>query len=154
MLMALCNHAVRCTIIGLIVPLSCKQGSLSSQGVVLANLAAAALRAATAIAPVGNNCLPAVQVAIWALITYPPNFPATLGCDVNRAQVSIGSMVPLLLKSWIKAADTWAFLLSMSMLTLIGVTAQLKMLMLRLACMAAQVLHLTSGSSFSAIHTY
>ena len=83
-LMALCHYAVRRTIICLRTPLSCNQGSLGSQGVVLAHLLAAALRA-IAIAPVGNDCLPAVQVAIWALIAYPPSFPATLASDVNIA---------------------------------------------------------------------
>ena len=77
----------------------------------LAHLAPAALRATIAIAPVGDHRFPAVQMPIWALITYPPDFPATLWCDVNGAQVSIGSMVPLLLKSWIKAADIRACLL-------------------------------------------
>ena len=98
-LTALGHHGVRSTVVGFTVPLSCDQGSLGRQGIVLAHLAAAALRAASAIAPAGNSCLPAVQVAIWTLITYPPDFPANLWCDVNGTQVSIGSMVPLLLKS-------------------------------------------------------
>ena len=75
---AMCHHAVRCTSVCFIVPLSCKQGSLGSSGVVLAPFAAAARGTTTAIAPVSNSCLPAVQVAIWALITHPPNFPASL----------------------------------------------------------------------------
>ena len=65
-LTTLCNHAGWCTIICLRIPLSRNQGVLGSQGVVLAHLLAAALRATTAIAPVGNDCLPAVQVAQMA----------------------------------------------------------------------------------------
>ena len=110
-LMALCHHTVRCTIIYFIVPLGRDQRSLGGQRVVLAHFAAAALRAIVAIAPAVDNCLPAVQVAIWALITYPPNFPAILWCDDNGTQVSIGSVIPLLLKSWLEAADIWACLL-------------------------------------------
>ena len=117
-LIAVGHHAVKCSTICLIVPLRCQQGRLGGQGVVLAHFLAAALRAARAIAPVGNSCLPAVQVPIWTLITYPSNFPAIVGCDVDVIQVSIGSMVPLLLKSWIKAADIWAFLLYTCMLAL------------------------------------
>ena len=135
--MASCHHAVRRTIICIIVPLSCHQGVLGSQRVVLADLVAAALRAASAKASETHSCLPAVQVAVGALITYPPNFPAILGCDVNGAQVSITSMVPLALKSWIKAADTRAILLFTCMLTLFGETAHLKMPGLRSACVQA-----------------
>ena len=110
-LIALCHHTVRCAIIYFIVPLSCNQRSIRSQAVVLAHLAPNALGATSAIAPVANNRLPAVQVAIWALITYPAHLLAAVRLDVNGAQVSIGSMVPLLLKSWIKAADIRTFLL-------------------------------------------
>lgn len=38
------------------------------------------------------------------------------------AQVSIGSMVPLLLKSWSKSADVWTFLLYTNLLVLTGAT--------------------------------
>ena len=111
LLIAVCHHAVWCTIVCCIVQLSCNQGSLGGQGVVLAHFAAATLGATCAIAPVANSRLPAVQVAIWALITYPPHLLAAVRLDVNGAQVTIGSMVPLLLKSWIKAADIQTFLL-------------------------------------------
>ena len=63
----------------------------------LAHFAPAALRATTAIASVGNSGLPAVQVAIRALITYPPNNLVAVWLDVNGSQVGVGSMVPLLL---------------------------------------------------------
>ena len=55
-------------------------------------------------------------MAIWALITYPPDLSTVIWCYVNVAQMCIGSMVPLLLQIWIKAADVWAFLLDMSVL--------------------------------------
>ena len=135
-LIALRRHAVRSTCIGLIVPLSCHQRSLGGQGVVLAHFEPAALRATTAIASVGNSGLPAVQVAIWALITGPPIFPAILWCDVNGAQVGIISMVPLLLKSWIKSADGWAILLYTCLLVLTGAATHNLMLILRCACIA------------------
>ena len=108
---ALRHHIGRCAVICVIIPLSCHRRSLGGQGVVLAHFVPAALRATIAIAPVENGCLPAVQVAIWALITGPPNFPAILWRNVNGAQVRVGSMVPLLLQGWIKTADYWAFLL-------------------------------------------
>ena len=94
--MALCYHAVRC-IICLKVPLSSNQGSLGGQGVVLAHLAATALRATIASGPTRDPCFPAVQVDIWTLITCPPNPHVAVWFDVNGTQVSIGSMVPLLL---------------------------------------------------------
>ena len=65
----------------------------------LAHFAAPALRTIIAIAPAGNPCLPAVQMAIWALITNLPDLPISPWCDVNGAQVSIRSVIPLLLKS-------------------------------------------------------
>ena len=43
-------------------------------------------------------------------------------------------MVPLLLQSWIKAADVLAFLLPMCMLTLTQMTACCKMLVLHSLC--------------------
>ncbi len=110
-LIALCHHTVRCAIICLIVPLCRHQRSLGSQRVVLAHFAAAALRTTTASGSVIYRRFPSVQVAIWALITYPPHLLGVVRLDVNGAQVSIGSMVPLLLKSWIKAADIRTFLL-------------------------------------------
>ena len=133
-LIAVCNHAVRCSIICFIVPLSYQQGSLGSQGVVLAHFAAAALRTTAAFAPAVDSCLPAVHVPILTLITYPRYFPATHWCHINGTQVSIGSMVPLLLKSWIQTGDSWAFLLFVCMLALTGVTAHFKTLQLRCAC--------------------
>ena len=77
-LVALCHHAVRCAIIYFIIPLCRHQRSLGGQTVVLAHFAAAALRTATAVAPVVDGRLPAVQVAIWALITYPPDLLVTV----------------------------------------------------------------------------
>ena len=120
---ALRRYAVRCGVICLIVPLSCHLGSLGCQGVVLAHLVATALRAATAIAPAVNTCFPAVQVAIWALITCPPDKLVAVWLDDNGTQVGVGSMVPLLLKSWSKSADVWVFLLYICLLVLTGATA-------------------------------
>ena len=84
-LIAVCHHTVRCTIIYFIVPLSCHQGSIGSQAVVLAHLAPTALGATTAIAPAGNNRLPAVQVAIWALSTHPADLLVAVRLEVNVA---------------------------------------------------------------------
>ena len=89
----------------------------------LAHSAAAALRATPAIGSALNDCFPAVQVPIWALIAYPPDLPVAVWFDVNGAQVSIASMVPLLLKSRIKMADVWAFVLYTCLLVLTGATA-------------------------------
>ena len=50
-LVAVCHHTVRCTIICFKVPLTCQQGINGGQGVMLADLAANALRAPTAFAP-------------------------------------------------------------------------------------------------------
>ena len=41
----------------------------------------------------------------------------------------------LLLKSWIQGADSWAFILFSHMLSLTGVIAHFKMLVLCFACM-------------------
>ena len=84
-LMGVCHNTVRGVTISFTVPLSCNQGSLGCQGVVLAHFAAAALRTPVAIAPVRNNCFQSVQVAVWTLITYPPDFPATHWGNFDRA---------------------------------------------------------------------
>ena len=118
----------------------------------LAHLAPAALRATIAIAPVGDRRFPAVQVPIWALITYPPDFPAILWCDTDGTQVSIGSMVPLLLKIWIKTADVWAVLLHTCMLALIGVTPHLKPLVLHSACIGGHAFNLAATCTTSHKH--
>ena len=52
-----------------------------------------------------------MQVTIWTLIASPPDFLVAVWLDDNLPQVSVGSMVPLLLKSGIKQADIRAFLL-------------------------------------------
>ena len=83
-LISLRHHAVRGTIIGFKVPLSCNQGSLGSQTVVLAHLASTALRAPTTPGP-GYCRLPAVQVTVWALITNPPDLCSAMWFDVNVA---------------------------------------------------------------------
>ena len=93
-LTALCHHTVRCALVCPKVPLSCNQRSLGSQGVVLAHFVATALRTATASGPVLHSCFP-VQVAIWTLVTYPPDLPIALWFYVNVAQVTISSMIPL-----------------------------------------------------------
>ena len=82
---ALRQYLVRSAIICFIVPLSCHLWSPSCQGVVLAHLVAAALRATCAFGPMIDSCFPAVQVAIWALITCPPNLPVGMWLDVNVA---------------------------------------------------------------------
>ena len=63
----------------------------------LAQFAPAALRASIAICPIAHLGGPAVQVASWALITYPPDLSVAVWCDVDIAQMHIGSIVPLLL---------------------------------------------------------
>ena len=45
---AVCDHVIRCSFIGCVVPLSSNQGSLGSQGIVLAYLTPNALRTPTA----------------------------------------------------------------------------------------------------------
>ena len=54
-LVALCHHTVRGTIISFKVPLTCQQWINGGQGVMLADLAANALRAPTAFAPVTDG---------------------------------------------------------------------------------------------------
>ena len=80
-LTALCHHTVRCTIICLTVPLSCNQGILGSQGVVLAHFASSTLRTPRASRPFTHMCLPAVQVTIRTLIACPPHLPGAVWCD-------------------------------------------------------------------------
>ena len=110
------HHAVRSAIVILIVPLSCHRGVFGSQGVVPTHFAAAALRASIAICPARNYGCPAVQVAIWALVTYPVDLCIAIWFDDNVAQICIGSMVPLLLQMWIKTANVWVSLLHSRML--------------------------------------
>ena len=83
-----------------------------------------------------HRCFPSVQVPIWALVTYPPDLPTRPRCNVNVAYVSISSMIPLLLQSWIKAAYIWAFLLFVCRLGLLQVTTHVKVLIPRFTCMA------------------
>ena len=64
-------------------------------------------------------------------------------------------MVPLLLESWIKAADIRGFLLFTSVLALIGVTAQLKILVLfSVWCKAGNAVSCTDGSTLSQAIVY
>ena len=118
-LIALCHHTVRCTIICLIVPLSCNQGLLGSQGVVLAHFGTSALRTPRASGPFTYMCFPAVQVTIRTLTTYSPHLPAAVWSDNHVVYMSVGSMVPLQPKSWIQMADIWASQLYMGMLPLV-----------------------------------
>ena len=96
-LSAVRNHTVGSNIIFLVVPLSCNSRSFGRQRVVLAYLVAAALRTTFATRPAVYNCCPAVQVAIWTLITCPPNHLSAEWFDDYVAKVSISNMIPLLL---------------------------------------------------------
>ena len=102
----------------------------------LAHLAAVALRASTASGPIIQGHFPSVQVPKWALVTYPPDLPSRLWCNVKFAHVSISSVIPLLLQSWTKAAYIWAFLLFACRLGLLQVTAHFRVLVPRFTCMA------------------
>ena len=51
----------------------------------LAHLASIALRATSAIGPIICSRLPAVQAAIWALITSPPDLHFAMWFDVDVA---------------------------------------------------------------------
>ena len=51
----------------------------------LAHFAAAALRTTIASGPLSYCRFPSVQLAIWALITYPPDLPVAVWFDVNAA---------------------------------------------------------------------
>ena len=84
-LIALCHHTVRCTIIYFIVPLSRDQRSLGGQRVVLAHFAAAVLGTTIASGSIADTRFPAVRVAIWTLITFPPDLPSAVLFDVNAA---------------------------------------------------------------------
>ena len=73
---------------------------------------------------------------IWALVTNPPDLPTRPWCNVNFAYVSISSVIPLLLQTWIKAGYIWAFLLFLCRLGLLQVTAHFRVLVPRFTCMA------------------
>lgn len=92
-----CYYIIRSTIICLIVPLCCNCRSYGSQRLVLAHFLAFALGTTSASCSIVDTCFPAVQVPIWTLITCPPNLSVAPWFDVYVAQVSIGSMVKLLL---------------------------------------------------------
>ena len=93
-------------------PLSCN-GALIAR-VVLAHFAPIVLNATAACGPVLDSCRPPVQMAV----THGSHSHSC--CVINGAQVSIGSLVPLQLQSWVEAACAWAFLLYTRMLTLTG----------------------------------
>ena len=67
-----------------------------------------------------------MQVAIWTRATLPCHFLVAVWFDDYVAQVSISSMVPLLLQSWAEEAGVWPFLLCF--LALVRVSAQKLML--------------------------
>ena len=46
----------------------------------------------------------------------PPSLVGTVRFDDSIAQVSVSSVVPLLLHNWVKEADVWAVLLCMLIL--------------------------------------
>ena len=52
-----------------------------------------------------------MQITVWTVITYPLDLSGAAWCDDYVAQVSICSMIPLLLKCWVKKADIWVCLL-------------------------------------------
>ena len=140
----------------LVVPLSCSPWSHNGQAVVLAHLAAAALRAACAPASVADCCCPVMQVAVWTSITSPCHFPIAEWLDHNIAQVSISSMVPLPLQSWTEEADVWPCLLCF--LALIWVSTQNLMLqppacMQTIRCRKGSLQHAVTISRLPHIHT-
>ena len=118
-LIALCHHSVRSPqgSICFIVPLSCSPWRFGGQTVMLAHLAAAALRAASIICAVLNRCPPLMEATIWTCITQPPCLPIALWPDDYVAHMGIGSMVPLLLQGWAQKTDIWPPLLCVLVLT-------------------------------------
>ena len=67
--------------------------------------------------PVGNDGLPAVWVTSWTFIALPPDLPAVASCDNNVAKVEVLGMVPLALQQGVQAADVWALLLLLLLLS-------------------------------------
>ena len=50
-------------------------------------------------------------MAIWTLVTGPPDLGVGLGLDDNVAKVSIAGMIPLALQKRAEEADVWACLI-------------------------------------------
>ena len=89
---------------------------LCGQGVVPAHLPVCTEGAPTALSPSSARpamwcCQPAVWMAIWTLVTDPPDFDVGLGLDDSIPKVSIPGMVPLALQKRAEEADVWALLL-------------------------------------------
>lgn len=63
------------------------------QGTVLAHFVPWALQTAPALTSAVHSSSPAVRVAIWALITLPPNFPVGVRCDDHSPNLFVGSMI-------------------------------------------------------------
>ena len=93
------------------VPLCCNHWSLCWQRVVLAHFVPTAEWAALAPIPILHCGKPDMRVAIWTLTTSPLSLLVAEWFDDDVAQVSIGSMVPLLLKLRTQLADVWFALL-------------------------------------------
>ena len=53
-------------------------------------------------------CQPFVWVAIWTLVTRPPDLGVGLGLDDIVTKVSVVGMIPLALQKHAKEADVWA----------------------------------------------
>ena len=46
-------------------------------------------------------------MAVWALITYPPDLPVSVNCYDNTAKMSILGVMPLTLQQRAELADIW-----------------------------------------------
>ena len=110
---AACCHGLWCPFpVGLPVPLRCHLLVIVSQVIAGANCPASLVGTAGAIGAIVDARLPPVRLPSLAHAAGPPDLPVALGCDDPAAQVSVGSMVPLLLQVRSQPADVWARLLS------------------------------------------
>ena len=95
-----------------LAPLRNQMGCLSGQGIVLADLLAGTEGTPTALPPFSARpvmwcCQPAVWMAIWTLVTGPPDLGVRVWLDDSIPKVSIPGMVPLALQKQAEKADVW-----------------------------------------------
>ena len=88
---------VMCVALVLVTELGSNGRCFGQEGVMLTDIFAGTEGAVCASRPVRHCCFPFVRMAVWALITLPPNLSATVSCDHNVAKVSISGMIPLAL---------------------------------------------------------
>jgi len=100
-----------CAIIGCAVPGGSHIGGFGSNRVMLTHSFAYAEWTISIVCSVVHSSLPLMGMTIWTIRACPMHPSFAVWGDVNIAQVSVLSMIPLLLQLWAEPADVWTLLL-------------------------------------------